>query len=93
MGQPHPTTCGRTAFKPIFTHGDRSGWDNLGELRASAETHTIPIIVWSGDARLVEEKREWLREQSVLALAKPFDLDDLYECLDQALNIEHDAHS
>jgi CheY-like chemotaxis protein len=71
----------------VRLHGDRTGWDILDELRAGAETGTIPIIIWSGDARLVEEKREWLREQSVLVLAKPFDLDNLYECLDQALNI------
>jgi hypothetical protein len=45
----------------------------------------IPIIVWSGDARSVGEKAEWLSDQVILILPKPFDLDEFYHRLDEAL--------
>jgi CheY-like chemotaxis protein len=66
--------------------GGQSGWDVLRELKAEPEIRAIPVIIWSGDVRLLEDKREWLQDQCIPILPKPFDIDDLYECLDKALH-------
>lgn len=66
--------------------GERSGWDILEHLTDEPETDSIPVIIWSGDSRALEEKRSWLHDQHIPALSKPFEIDDLYEYLDAALH-------
>ena len=61
------------------------GWDVLEQLQAEPDTRTIPVVVWSGDVRRLDEKQAWLADHHIPVLAKPFDLDEMYACLDQAL--------
>jgi DNA-binding response OmpR family regulator len=58
--------------------GERAGWDLLGRLRESASTCTIPVLLVSTTARLLDEARA--RHDTFGGdryLIKPFDLDEL----------------
>jgi CheY-like chemotaxis protein len=62
-----------------------TGWTLLGELRADAVLGSIPVIICSSALEQLRDKEEWLGEQGVGILPKPFDLDDLYETVEEAL--------
>jgi two-component system phosphate regulon response regulator PhoB len=63
----------------------RSGWDVLQEVRKTPALETIPVILCSGDIEHLREKEEWLAEQGIGVLPKPFDLDVLDATLEGAL--------
>jgi DNA-binding response OmpR family regulator len=63
----------------------RSGWDILEQLREEPATSAIPVIIWTGDVKGLEGKREWLHAQRIPVLPKPFELEDLFRCLDEML--------
>jgi CheY-like chemotaxis protein len=65
--------------------GRQRGWDVLEQLQAEPDTRSIPIVVWSGDVHRLGGKRAWLADHHIPVLSKPFDLDEMYACLDQAL--------
>jgi CheY-like chemotaxis protein len=71
----------------VHLGGSAGGWEILDQLKASPDTHAIPVVVWSGDSRVLESKRAWLRDQDISVLPKPFEIDDLYRSLDTALGI------
>lgn len=78
----------------LHLDGHQSGWHILEALQGESSTSAIPVILWSGDATSMQDKQEWLEERNVQVLSKPFDIDDLYACLDQALEgrgAGHDA--
>jgi CheY-like chemotaxis protein len=74
------------ALLDVRPSGKRSGWDVLEQLQAEPDTRTIPVVIWSGDGHCLDEKRAWLADHRIRLLPKPFDLDELYACLDQALD-------
>jgi two-component system phosphate regulon response regulator PhoB len=55
------------------------------QLRRRAATQTTPIIVTSTDPRLLADAARSLTLHGCLLLEKPFDLDDLFARVDQAL--------
>ena len=57
----------------------RTGWLLLDELRRHPDTAALPVIVCSGDGDALRENAGVLRERRCVALAKPFDLEDLLE--------------
>lgn len=61
-----------------------SGWDILRDLKENPLTRATPVIVWSGDARLLADKEEWLEQHGIRSLSKPFEIDHLYCLLDAA---------
>jgi CheY-like chemotaxis protein len=69
-------------------HGRQRGWDVLEQLQAESDTRMIPVVVWSGDVHRRDERWAWLADHRIPVLSKPFDLDEMYACLDQALD-EH----
>jgi CheY-like chemotaxis protein len=69
----------------VRLRGRPRGWDVLEQLQAEPDTRAIPVVVWSGDASRLDEKRAWLEDHHMPVLSKPFDLDEVYACLDQAL--------
>jgi two-component system, OmpR family, phosphate regulon response regulator PhoB len=69
----------------LYLGGQHSGWHILEALQGEPSTHLIPIVIWSGDATSMKDKQAWLEARNVQVLPKPFDIDELYACLDQAL--------
>jgi CheY-like chemotaxis protein len=66
--------------------GPQSGWTLLDLLRADEATTAIPLVVCSADLAQLEEREEWLREQGIGVLLKPFDLDELEQLVAQLLS-------
>jgi DNA-binding response OmpR family regulator len=58
--------------------GRRAGFDLLERLHVDASTSSIPLIVVSTDARLLDEARNMSSiTSSTLFIGKPFNIDDL----------------
>lgn len=62
-----------------------AGWLVCELLTLDPETRKIPILVCSANVHNLEDKKQWLQEHGVGALAKPFDLDDLDRAVNTAL--------
>ena len=62
-----------------------AGWMVCELLTLDPRTRHIPIIVCSANIHNLREKRHWLAEHGVGAIAKPFDLDDLDKAVNTAL--------
>ena len=54
-----------------------TGWNVLELLKLDPDTHSIPVIVCSADARQLREKAPRLHELGCATLEKPFDLAEL----------------
>jgi DNA-binding response OmpR family regulator len=70
----------------IRLRGAESGWRVLHDLKVHPLTRATPIIVWSGDARLLEDRRDWLEQHGIRSLRKPFAIDELFGLLDTAVD-------
>lgn len=68
--------------------GERAGWDLLGRLRQSASTCTIPVLLVSTTAGLLDEARA--RHDTFGGdryLIKPFDLDELLAIVHDMIDV------
>ena len=68
----------------------QSGWDILDQLQSEPETNAIPVVIWSADIPGINEKRDWLERRGIPVLSKPFEIDDLFRCVEQVL--PEDSH-
>jgi twitching motility two-component system response regulator PilH len=62
-----------------------AGWTLLELLTLDREMTTIPVIVCSAALLDLKAHEEWLQEQGVQILPKPFDIAHLYARVEQAL--------
>jgi CheY-like chemotaxis protein len=69
----------------IWLGGETSGWQLLENLKTDPKTCAIPVVVWSGASDHLRDKRAWLTERGIPVLAKPFEIDGLYEILELAM--------
>lgn len=88
---------GRTAFEQL--HAPRpdciivdirlehptSGWDILAHVWGDPTLAATPAIVCSGDVTALDAHRQELERHGSVALAKPFDIDDLLSVLARLL--------
>jgi len=58
-----------------------SGWQLLELIRLDPVTAGIPLIACSADAAQLSARKQWLDEQGILTLFKPFDLDELLDLI------------
>jgi CheY-like chemotaxis protein len=67
--------------------GDKTtGWQLLEHLKTDPKTCAIPVVVWSGASDHLRDRQAWLAERGIPVLAKPFEIDGLYEILELAVN-------
>jgi two-component system cell cycle response regulator len=62
-----------------------TGWDILAELQGDPATSHIPVILFTADVPSVVDRAMFLEAQGLAVLTKPFDLDDLYDMLEAAV--------
>ncbi len=62
-----------------------SGWNLLELLTLDRETHHVPLIVCSAALRDLRAHEEWLNAHGIQVLPKPFDIDELYACVERSL--------
>jgi DNA-binding NtrC family response regulator len=65
--------------------GGHTGWELLRAVKADHATDAIPVVVWSSDVRSLDDRRDWLVDHDIPVLEKPFDIDDLFSCLDDVM--------
>jgi CheY-like chemotaxis protein len=70
----------------IWLGGMVTGWQLLEDLKTDPQTRTIPVGVWSGASDHLQDKKDWLAERGIPVLAKPFEIDGLYEILELAMD-------
>ena len=70
---------------------EERGWQLVEMLTLDPKTARIPLIVCSAAVRALEERREILEDQGIMAIAKPFDLDQLVGCIRDAIARRHAA--
>ncbi|GAC1470268.1 MAG: hypothetical protein NVS2B16_04980 [Chloroflexota bacterium] len=63
-----------------------TGWKVLELIKLDPATRHIPIIVCSAAIDDLRVREDWLDEHGIATLLKPFDIDDLYRCLEIALD-------
>ena len=69
----------------ICLGGTVTGWALLEHLMSDPQTCVIPMVVWSGAADQLRNKADWLTERSIPVLAKPFEIDELHDILESAM--------
>ena len=62
-----------------------SGWNLLELLTLDRETHHVPLIVCSAAIRDLQSHEEWLNARGIRVLPKPFDIEELYACVESSL--------
>lgn len=77
--------CPALIILDLRTDTPDAGWRLLERLRADPATAAVPVIAYSTDHHALQTRHTWLRERNCATLAKPFDLDELLECIDAAV--------
>lgn len=62
-----------------------SGWNLLELLTLDRETHHVPVIVCSAAIRDLQSHEAWLNARGIQVLPKPFDIEELYACVENSL--------
>jgi CheY-like chemotaxis protein len=70
----------------LWLESPTSGWHVLRRLKLEPQTRDIPVVLLSEPGDPVQTKEEWLQEIGVAVLTKPFDVDLLYELVEESLN-------
>jgi DNA-binding response OmpR family regulator len=68
----------------LIGHED-SGWQLLQKLKLRRTTAAIPVIVCTAATKLLLETSGYLLSKRVIALPKPFDIDELLAAIEHAL--------
>jgi two-component system, OmpR family, response regulator VicR len=66
---------------------DSDGWQLLHQLRQDPATQYLPVIICSTDHRFFSETTNYLMSERVIVLAKPFDIEDLFDAMRQAVKL------
>lgn len=72
----------------VMTKNPESGWDVLTFLQMHPRLCTLPVIVCSVVNDELLSKQEWLRAHHIDIVEKPFELEELYGPVDEALGRE-----
>ncbi len=60
-------------------------WALLETLRRDPRTVNTPVVLCSGDATELQDNAAWLEAADVSAIAKPFDLEALFDVIESRL--------
>src|SRR6476659_2908928 len=66
---------------------EEAGWQMLPKLKMPAATGNLPIVVCTAATKLLLETSGYLLSKRVIALPKPFDIDELLGAVERALMI------
>lgn len=69
----------------IIFGDQKAGWQMLQMLKMKRSTATIPVIVCTAALHEVQQQEGHLISQGVRVIYKPFDIDNLFAVIDQAL--------
>lgn len=62
-------------FPPVLR--EEQGWQLLQKLKMCSDTQDIPILICTTNLRALENNQGWLASKNILAIPKPFTIDEL----------------
>jgi CheY-like chemotaxis protein len=62
-----------------------AGWWALSLLMLDPTTKEIPVVISSLDHSALHAREAWLQERGFGILPRPFELDDLFSCLEETI--------
>jgi CheY-like chemotaxis protein len=68
-----------------FMEKERGGWQMLQQLKMNQPTACLPILICTAAVNDVYKRRDYLEHIGVRVLFKPFDIDDLLQQVQHAL--------
>lgn len=77
----------------VFGNQQTIGWQMLDLLKLSPSTASIPVIVCTAALKEVLEQQEYLADQGVTILLKPFLVEAMIDAIKRALPSTEDKHS
>jgi DNA-binding response OmpR family regulator len=77
-------------FPPVVR--EERGWQLLQKLKMTRETENIPLIVCTTNLRALHNSEGWLASKNILAIPKPFTIDELLVAIDTQLRTLDDAN-
>jgi response regulator RpfG family c-di-GMP phosphodiesterase len=72
---------------------EATGWQMLEKLKLSPVTTSIPIILCTAAVDKVREQEGYLTSRGIIVVLKPFNIDDLLGCIEEALHLQADQVS
>lgn len=68
---------------------EQEGWQFLQKLKMDPQTARIPVIICTTAIRWVRENADegWLAAKGVAVIPKPFDIEELYQEIDNSLRL------
>lgn len=70
-----------------------AGWAVVEAIRASADTASIPILVWADLHTLLESRADWLEAEGIPVMQKPFEIEELVTTITGLLGGDTDSES
>ncbi|NTU81405.1 MAG: response regulator [Chloroflexales bacterium] len=79
-------------FPPVVR--EEQGWQLLQKLKMCPDTQAIPILVCTTNLRALDNNQGWLATKHILAIPKPFSIDELLAAVATQLRLRpDDAHA
>jgi DNA-binding response OmpR family regulator len=72
-------------FPPVVR--EEQGWQLLQKLKMCPDTQHIPILVCTTNLRALENSQGWLASKNILAIPKPFTIDELLTAVNTQLRL------
>lgn len=73
-------------FPPVVR--EEQGWQLLQKLKMCTDTQDIPVLVCTTNLRALENNLGWLASKNILAIPKPFMIDELLSAVDTLLRLQ-----
>lgn len=70
-------------FPPV--QREEQGWQLLQKLKMCSDTQDIPLIVCTTNLKALQNNQGWLATKGILAIPKPFTIDELLAAVDTQL--------
>lgn len=76
-------------FPPVTR--EEQGWQLLQKLKMCPDTQQIPILVCTTNLRALESNQGWLANKNILAIPKPFTVDELLTAVYTQLRLRQES--
>jgi DNA-binding response OmpR family regulator len=76
-------------FPPVTR--EEQGWQLIQKLKMCSDTQDIPVIVCTTNLAAIQSNQGWLASKNILAIPKPFTVDELLTAVQTQLQIDREG--
>jgi DNA-binding response OmpR family regulator len=69
----------------VWLDSPETGWQLVQQLKGDPATGAIPMVICTAAVDHLQDRQEWLRNQGISVVVKPFDIDELLRQVEAAL--------